>query len=209
MAMRGNAILISSGTGRELMRIFAVCLVMAVGCGGGNSRPSVSSTQDNVCGEIAKVACFNLYSCCSESDIEKALGVSDPRTEDECKTDVERLCDPQLAQLNFSLKNNRVRFDAKAMNSCLSAIEAPDGTCAMVSTMLPWTAACMNSAWVGITADGAACNFSYECGMDSTCSASAVCTPKPTSGQPCGNGCASGLYCNLGTCAPQVGAGQS
>jgi Dickkopf-like protein len=192
-----------------MMRKFAVCLVVAVGCGGGDSRPSVNSTQDNVCGEVAKVACFNMYSCCSEGEIEKTLGVSDPRTEDECKADVERLCTPSLAQRNFSLKNNRVRFDAKAMNACLSAIEAPDGTCATLSAILPWTAACMNSAWTGITADGATCNFTYECGTDSTCAAG-VCTPKPASGQPCGTGCASGLFCNnVGKCASQVGAGQT
>jgi len=193
------------------MRLFAVGLVIAVGCGGGdgNGRPSVGTTQANVCGEVAKVACYNMYSCCSEGEIETRLHVTDPRTQDECVTDMERLCDRSLARIDFSLKNNRVRFDAATMNSCLSAIEAPADTCATLSTMLPWADACMTSAWVGITADGAACNFANECGVDSTCATSGLCTPKPTVGQPCGTGCASGLYCNVTTCAAQLGAGQT
>jgi len=192
------------------MRAAALCLVIAVGCGGdGNGRPSVSTTADNVCGQLARVACFNMYSCCAESEIESRLGVTDPRTEDQCITDFERRCDRSLARIEFSRKNNRVRFDSAAMNACLQAIEAPDGTCATVSTMLPWTAACMTSAWVGITPDGGACNFAYECGADSTCPVSQACTPKPRSGQPCGTGCASGLFCNVGMCAPLLSSGQA
>src|SRR4051812_28901240 len=135
------------------MRVFAMCVVIAAGCGGsdGNGRPSVKTTEDNACSEEARVACYNMYSCCSEGEIEQRLRVTDPRTEDECISDVERLCERSLARIEFSRHNNRVRFDAAALNSCLSAIEAPADTCATISTALPWVAACMTSAWTGIT----------------------------------------------------------
>ena len=194
------------------MRHLVVCLVVAVGCGGGDgiSRPSVATNQGNVCDEVAQVACYNLYSCCSEGEIENALNVNEPRSQDECVGDFKRLCVRALAQVQFSLDKQRVQFDATTMDTCLAAIEAPDGTCATVSSMLPWTVACMTTAWKGITADGSMCNFGYECSVDSTCNASGVCAAKPGSGQPCGSGCATNLFCsNTGMCAPLPGSGQS
>jgi hypothetical protein len=193
------------------MRGLATCvIVVAIGCGGGDGggKPSIGTTQDNVCSEIAAVACYNMYSCCSEGEIERYLGVTDPRSQDDCIVDIGKLCERSLASIDFSLKNNRIKFDAATMNACLTAIEAPDGTCATIATMLPWTMACMNSAWVGITADGAACNYTYECGMDSLCSTAGACTAKPGIGQPCSTGCASGLYCAGSTCAPLLTSGQ-
>jgi hypothetical protein len=188
--------------------VVAVCFV--VGCGGQSSNdsnpvPTVASTSDNVCEQIADVACYDMYLCCSNGEIQRLLGITDPEPIDQCKTDVVKLCDRKLTGLTFSLANNRVTFDSAIMDTCLKALIAPDGTCGTVDTSLPWTAACKMSAWVGAVADGGQCKFDYECATDSYCTPGEICKARPGLGQPCDTGCASGLYCNLGMCAQQIG----
>ena len=183
-----------------------VGLVVATGCGDG--RPDISTTSDNVCSNVADVACFDMYQCCAEGEIERALGVSDPRTEAECVDDVTAICNRQLAAFDFSIKNKHVRFDSAIMNACLKAFLAPANTCVEIAAAKPWTEACMTSAWVGVVDNGAACDFVYECAKDSFCNASRVCTALPTDGMPCGvQGCASGLFCDVATCHPLLVAG--
>ncbi|HMG21519.1 MAG TPA: hypothetical protein VK607_09395 [Kofleriaceae bacterium] len=156
------------------------------------------------------MACFNLYECCSEHEIEDTLRVSDPRTEAQCLDDVTAICKRNLARFNFSLDNKHVRFDGKLMDACLEAFVAPEGSCRAIDTVTPWTEACMENAWVGIVANGGACDFAYECEAGSFCNPSRVCTALPTDGMKCTNevpACASGLFCDLGTCRPLRGAG--
>jgi Dickkopf N-terminal cysteine-rich region len=181
-------------------------LVVALGCNG--DRPEINASQDTVCDEIAEVACYNLYQCCSEGEIEDFLGVDEPRTEAECFDDVRTLCERQLAAINFSLDNRHVRFDGAVLDACLEALVPPEGTCATIESMTPWTAACMESAWQGIVADGGKCDFAYECGADSYCNSSRTCTALPTANMSCSTrGCASGHYCDLGTCRVLVADG--
>jgi hypothetical protein len=182
-----------------------ICLIA---CGGGLD---INSNAGNVCSEIAKVACHNLYQCCSEGEIENRLGVDEPRTEPQCQEDVRRLCDRSVARLDEGITAKRVRFDDNLMNSCLQALVAPDSACATVETTLPWAEECMNSAWVGLVADGGQCFGSLECASkDSFCAPNQTCIARPTSGQPCGAaGCATGFFCQGATCAPQLGVGQT
>ena len=98
-----------------------ICLVA---CGGG---VSVSTNASNVCSEIAEVACHNVYKCCSEGEIEDFLGVDEPRTEPQCKEDVRRTCERNIAKLDAAIEEKRVRFDSDLMNNCLEAIVAPSG----------------------------------------------------------------------------------
>jgi hypothetical protein len=175
------------------------------GCGGdgGRGRPGVSTSESTVCDGVADVACYNLYQCCSEGEIEEFLGVSDPRSEDECRDDVRTFCERQVSAFDFSIKNKRVQFDAKVLNACLQAIEAPADSCVTLGAVTPWTEACMGSAWVGTVATGGACDFGHECTADNVCSASRLCTALPGDGKPCvESGCASGLFCDIGTCHP-------
>jgi hypothetical protein len=188
------------------MRARLIAIAFLLGCGGGGV--DVSTNQDNVCGEVAKVACHNLYQCCAEGEIERFLSVSDPRTEDECREDVTRSCARSIASLDFAIDQKHVRFDAKIMNDCLDAMVAPSDTCATIASALPWTAACMNSAWIGVVADGDACLSTAECGSkNSFCSAGQKCVARPSEGQPCGTGCATGLFCSAGTCRTQLDTG--
>ena len=187
-------------------------LVVIGVCGGdddSHSRPSVSTSEDTVCDDVADVACFNMFQCCAEGEIENALGVSDPRTESECRDDVHAICERQKATIDFSVNNKRVTFDSKVMNACLQAIVAPsDGTCATIAAMLPWAEPCLASAWTGTVATGGQCDFQIECAQDNVCSSGRLCTALPGDGMACVNqACATGLFCNAGTCRPQVAEG--
>jgi hypothetical protein len=192
-------------------------LVVLIGCG--NNSPDVSTTQDNICDQIAKVACFDFFQCCSEAELETNLGVSDPPTQVQCEDDTRTKCERNLAMIDFSLKNKHVKFDAKSMNACLDAFVAPDGTCATVVDKAPWIDACMDAGFAGTVEAGGACDFPYECVKDAVCSGSRICTPRASAGMPCTNtiinntrtsNCASGLYCPvtaMATCQPKLTQG--
>jgi hypothetical protein len=175
-----------------------------VACGDG---VSVGTNANNVCSEIAEVACHNLYQCCSEGEIEDFLNVSEPRTEPQCKEDVKRMCQRDIARLDEGIDKKRVKFDSEIMNNCLEALVAPSGACATVEQTVPWAEVCMNSAWVGLVADGSQCFGTFECASkDSFCAPNQTCTAKPGPGQACGisPGCSTGNFCQAGTCRPQL-----
>lgn len=193
---------------RSFLGVSIVLLGLAA-CGGG---VSVSTNAGNVCSEVAEVACHNLYQCCAEGEIEDFLNVSEPRTEPQCKVDITRTCERNLAKADAALEAKRARFDSDVMNRCLEALVAPSDTCATVDTMVPWAEECMDSAWVGLVPDGAQCFATFECaGTSSFCATNQICVPRPTTGQPCTftSGCATGNFCQAGTCQLQLGAGQS
>jgi Dickkopf N-terminal cysteine-rich region len=186
-----------------------VCVLglLAVGCGG--DGVDVSTSEDNVCSEIAEVACNNMYQCCTEGEIEDILEVSEPRTELQCREDIKRGCERSLLSLKDSLAAKRVRFNAERMNACLKAIVAPDDSCGAIVPTLPWREACMESAWEGTVAVGGTCIFAHDCdgAPDNFCAPNQKCTAKPTGGFPCGSGCASAFYCSAGTCQSRLAAG--
>src|SRR5262249_2992948 len=135
--------------------------VLIVGCG--HNGPDINATQDNICDEVASVACWNMYTCCTESQIENFLMVTDPRTVDQCHADIHARCLRHVAQINFSIKNKHLKFDSKIMNDCLNELVAPSGACVSLESKLPWTELCMQSAWSGLVADGSPCDFPDEC----------------------------------------------
>jgi len=193
---------------RPLLCLSIIWVACFTACG--DDGVDISSSAGNVCSEIAEVACHNLYQCCSEGEIEDFLGVSDPRTEQQCREDVRRLCDRSIARVDAAIEAKRARFDSETMNNCLQALVAPSGTCATVESVLPWAESCMDSAWVGLVADGSQCFGTFECSStNSVCAPNQMCTARPTAGQPCGAvACADGHFCQAGTCRLQLDEGQ-
>lgn len=192
----------------------AACLVgtvlLVAGCG--QDGVDIDTSSDNICEEIAEVACHNAYQCCTEGEIERLLGVSEPRSEEQCREDLTIRCERSATNLQDSLDAGRVTFDAEKLNACLQALVAPDSTCSEVITdpELPWSAACEEAAFTGTVAVGGACFFDHDCaGYPGTaeCAANQKCISKPTQGFPCGTGCAEGFYCATSTCQPQLAMG--
>lgn len=176
---------------------------------GGDDGVSINASEDTFCDEIAEVACYNLYQCCTEGEIESFLDVSEPRTETQCREDVRRICDRRSGTLVDSILAGRVTFDAARMNDCLNALVAPEDTCATVVTAVPWEEACMETAWVGAVPLDGSCFFAHDCAgaPDNFCAPNQRCTAKPTAGFPCGSGCASDFYCANGICQAKLAEG--
>lgn len=195
---------------RALLKTFVLGGFVALAIGCGDDAVSIETSAENVCEEIAEVACHNLYGCCTEGEIESFLGVDEPRSKDQCEVDVQRACVRATASVNDSVKAGRVRFDTAVMNACLNAIVAPDDTCAEVVPEVPWAESCMTSAWVGVVEPDAECFFSYECAgtPDAFCGPSQRCVERSDFGEPCGQGCKAAFFCSQDNlCAPRVPEG--
>lgn len=187
--------------------VLAVCLYAC----GDDGAPEVDVTEDNICAEVAEVACFNLYSCCSEGEIESALGVSEPRTELQCRDDIEKRCDRNIARFVDSLVNNRAQFQGPIFAACLEALIAPSDTCSFVGNEAPWAMPCEENPFVGSVADGGECFETFECQEGvSFCAPDRQCKPFAQVGQSClAVPCAEGLACTgpNSTCMARGGVG--
>jgi hypothetical protein len=195
------------------MRVaLGIGVALLVACRGDDERPSIHVNASNVCSQVADVACWDMYQCCTEGEIETDLHVHEPRTEDQCRDDMRKLCDRSLAPAMAAFAAGAVAFNAAAMNACLDALEAPEGLCAAVAAEPPWAAACTPSPWVGSVLLGDACSDSFECaGAGATyCTLDGTCAALPIAGQLCSEqGCAAGLYCDRADdlCKPLVTGG--
>jgi hypothetical protein len=190
------------------LAFLSVCGLL-VGCQDGIK---VDAEEDSFCEEYAEVACYNMYRCCSERLIEQELGVSEPRTEEQCREDKRRNCERSSASLRDSLKAGRVTFEAAAFNECLSTVIAPDDTCSTYVTELPWETPCEAQVWVGTVGMGGACFFDHDCAgspNSAECGPDQKCIALPTSGFPCPTGeCAEGFFCGPNTiCTAQLAEG--
>lgn len=182
------------------MRLAFVSVVaLLAGCQDGLS---VDATETTFCDEFAEVACHNMYQCCSEAQIENELGVSEPRTEEQCREDKRRLCVRGTASLRDSLTAGRVTFNAEALNTCLTTLLAPDDTCSTYVSELPWLEACEVQVWSGTVATGGNCFFDHDCAgapKSAQCGPDQKCQTLPTAGFPCPTGeCAADFFCGTG-----------
>jgi hypothetical protein len=185
----------------------ALIATLVVGCG--DDGVTIDTSESNVCGQIADVACHNLFQCCTEGEIESFLHVTERQSQDQCH-DLAVSCERQIAALRYSYDQKRVKFDANIMNNCLAALAAPGDTCAEVLPELPWGEVCMQSAWVGTVPVDGECLTNLEClgSPDAYCAANQKCAAKPGLGQACTGGCQHEFYCAPGNlCQPRVPAG--
>ena len=138
---------------RGSKRIWLVVAAFVAACGSSESAPELSVSETNFCDEIAEVACHDMYSCCSEGEIESVLGVDEPRTEGQCREDLAIQCRRAVATFDWSVENGRARFEAATAQTCLTAFIAGD-QCELVATTTPWQdesdtprPACRRSHW--------------------------------------------------------------
>ena len=185
------------------------CLVLIgllVGCQDGFS---VDADQGNFCDEVAEVACHNMYQCCTEDQIESDLGVTEPRTEVQCREDKKRECIVANADVRDSLKAGRAHVRCGKFQRILRALAAPDDTCATYVTERPWMEACKTAAFLGTVATGATCFFSHDCQGGPTASAARTRSVSGTDRRvPVPAGFCAGLYCGTGgTCVQKLAEG--
>src|SRR3569623_640416 len=189
------------------LRVLVVGLTVAVACGG-EDGVSISSNQDFVCSSIAEVACHNLYQCCSESEIEDYLSVTDPRTEAQCRDDLTKRCERGTAKLADSIKNTRAdsawtgkvadggmcyaRYECASKDSYCS----PSQMCtALPTTGLPCLSGlcatglyCNGTTCAALVAEGGMCTSTQQCAKSLFCDTSQttpVCSALKDGGQKC------------------------
>ncbi len=173
---------------------------------------SIDASAETFCDEFAELACYNMYRCCTEQQIETELGVDEPRTEAQCREDKKRSCHRASASLRDSLEAGRVTFNADVFNNCLSSMAAPSDACSEYVTEQPWEEACEDSPWTGTVAVGGNCFFDHDCAGapdNAECGPDQKCVALPTGGFPCPTGqCAEGFFCGTNTvCEPTLAEG--
>lgn len=178
-------------------RAFSICILLAAA----SCDDDLDVTAENVHVAMAKIACSNMYQCCSLGEIEDILGIGHPRTQDECVADLSKILARRIDPLNRAIAQGRMHFDAERMKDCLEARVAPSDSCTAEADVLPWAEACMGSAWIGETPEGGPCSSSLECLSTSFCSSSLVCTPFAQNGEACmTRRCGSDLFCDGAVC---------
>src|SRR6476659_1971861 len=103
------------------MRVAFLSVIGLLVAACGEDGVTVSTNEDNFCDEVAKVACHNLYQCCTEGEIENYLDVVDPRTEVQCREDAARRCERSYVGVSDSLKQKRMTLDSGKLDACLQA----------------------------------------------------------------------------------------
>ena len=187
----------------------AFAVLMFAACS--DDKPTVAVTAGNICDQVAQVACYDMYRCCDDAQIELQLSTSSVPTQDQCKSDVSASCmaNPELGKLADSVAAGHMTFNSSALTTCLQAMLEPGTTC-VVAEVPPWLDACMASAWTGTVLGGDPCAYDRECADAASYCGTAmnVCVPKPHAGQACNpGGCAPGTYCMGSTCMTDTAHG--
>jgi hypothetical protein len=168
--------------------------------------------ETNFCVEVAEVACYNMFRCCTGLQIEEALGITISTTEPECRRDVELICEREFAEIIAAMEKGNVVFLTENAQPCLESLLMPTEDCFTDESELPWARWCEESPFRGVVVTGQECLHEFECTADSYCTPDRRCTALPQLQQPCPQGrCALGLYCDYetGRCASLKAVGSS
>jgi len=185
---------------RELGRI-AVTLAVVASLSACDKEESVKVDvkTDNFCDQVAKVACENIFTCCTGKKIEEMFGVTISTQKDKCKRDVKLACEDSNAQLLYALAKGTVSVDAKAATACLASFLVGD-QCFQLAADDPTVEPCKTPAFTGLQGVGKACVYSIECVANTYCGPDRKCRALPKIDEACDNlgpqPCSTGLYCD-------------
>lgn len=163
----------------------------------GSGTPTAKVTATNVCTEIARVLCHNLFSCCTGAQIEQLLGDEISTDQKGCLRDMALKCESAYFRQLDAMERDTVELDTQRATDCLNALVAERDHCFNDEVEKPWTQACNESSmFTGKLDAGADCYGDYECKPDSFCAPSRKCVKLPVADEECEQGrCAEGLYC--------------
>lgn len=178
-----------------------VVLATAAGCG----APSIHTTVENLCDQVAAVACYDMYQCCTPDAIETLLDTTTPPTEAACRETMKMRCISATAPERLLVARGDTVFDGPAMDRCLEALVVGD-SCVTAGDSPPWLEACRTSPWLGTHMTNDSCTTTFDCGRDSFCDGG-ICILRGGTGTTCASSdaCMSGFGCDvvIGECILQ------
>jgi hypothetical protein len=159
---------------------------------------NAETASGELCIEIAKVMCYNLFECCTGQQIEETLGIEITTDESDCRHDIELICLDDLSYIFWALGQGNASLDAEQANLCLEALLVGEEGCFPFTLGHPaYEAACPESIVQGTQGEGGACLTDLECQQDMYCAANRKCESLPKAGEECSfdSGCVSGYFC--------------
>jgi len=194
-----------------LLTVLFTAVVELASCTSSDNKPEVSVDLDNYCSQVADVACYNIWNCCTGKQIEDTLGITISVEPDECHRDVELICQDNMATILWAAHKGSVQLVQQNADACLASTLLA-GDCFQHVSDVPWQRFCSDGYWVGTLSVGSECLYNFECQDGSYCAVDRKCRALPKEGQDCDAGiCQPGLFCNPSDgerkCRPRRSAG--
>ena len=155
---------------------------------------------DGFCVALAQTHCDEVAGCSCPNE---------GADSDACLAGQRQGCERAFAGFISGVTLGRLTFDSAAAVQCVTDYAAAVAGCADPFDT-PFSSACarMFQDSAPLAGTCAALNTGASCGeLSGVCIEDRTCAPLPLAGQPCLLGrCASGLFCNAGSCGPEVAA---
>jgi hypothetical protein len=205
-----NRIQDSKETPMKIIGALTLVTLCLAGCSGKEKEPVVEMSVDTYCEQVAAVACWNMWNCCTGQQIEDVLGITISVEPAECRRDVQLICEDNMATVLWAAYKGSVRLEEANADACFQSLLLA-GDCFQHVSEIPWSRWCEDEHWFGTLQPGADCLYSFECVESSYCAADRKCKALPKENQECPSyECATGLFCNpsTGRCEGLKSSGQ-
>jgi hypothetical protein len=201
---------------RRLAPWLVLCAGLGAGCSDDSPGPfTIAVTKTNLCPQMAKIACRNMFECCTGAQLEKVLGITISTNESQCQRDMQLKCEEQNAQLLYAINKGTVTLHEDLITACYQSLYVGTNGCFYTASEQPWKTTCSTDDVVlyeGVQESNSECTFTIECKTDNKCGQDRKCKALPKAGETCSNGaCAKDYYCSSkdGKCAARKNSGEA
>ena len=184
-------------------------------CGGDDDSGSGIALA-NLGTSIGTAYCAKAFECCTAAEISERFAGAPFTDEPGCVQFNTRFFDALLPMYQASIDAGKMTYSASAASQCVAALRAQ--TCNDFASEHDELASACPNPFTGQVENNMACNFDNECASE-YCEGDTqfgnnpqpgVCKPMPAVGQSCPDfDCATGAYCDAGTCAALKADGAS